>query len=143
VILNGIVSKGFKELDAALLRGQGQAAMAARSAVEVASMTLIREAQANFSGAHKRGKPHVPNPNNYPNVVTGNLRRSIHSDGIRMEAPGMVSTRVGPTARYGRAIELGRPGHNSAYPYFGPAVKRLRPVLATMAARSWANIIRF
>jgi hypothetical protein len=140
--LNGMTLRGFGDLQAALTRGQAQAALAARSMVELGSMALIREAQANFSGSHKRGQPHVPNANNYPNVVTGNLRRSIHSDGIRMEGPATFTTRVGPSARYGRRVELGLYPTGS-YPYFGPAVKRLRPVLDSMAAQSWARALRF
>lgn len=141
VIQNTAVT-GVRELQAALTRGMAQADLAARANVQLASLELIKEAQANFSGSHRKGYPHVPNGNNYPNVVTGTLRRSIISDGIRPLGPAFYSTKVGPTTKYGRRVELGL-HPTGAYPYFGPAVKRVRAKVNTIAAANWAKLIRF
>lgn len=141
VIPNTVV-RGLGDLEAALTRGQAQAALAARANVQVAALELIREAQSDFAGAHRKGQPHVPNPNNYPNVVTGTLRRSISSDGIKSLGPALYSTTVGPRTVYARRVELGL-HPTGAYPYFGPAVKRVRARIGTVAASNWARLVRF
>jgi hypothetical protein len=144
MIVPGFAVKGLGALEAALTRGEAQVELAARANVQLASLELIKQAQANFSGSHRKHQRHIPNANNYPNVVTGTLRRSIQSDGLRSVAPGVVSTKVGPTTVYGRAIELGNPHSRSgAYPYFGPAVKRVRAKTAGLATANWAKFIRF
>ena len=143
-VIPGLSVKGLAGLEAALTRGAAQADLAARANVQVAAATLIREAQANFEGEHKRHQPHVPNSGGYPNVVTGTLRRSIQSDGLRTLGPALYSTKVGPTTKYGRAIELGNPhSHSGAYPYFGPAVRRVRGKIGSIAALNWSRMIRF
>lgn len=134
---------GIEGFEAALKRGEVQTELAARTIVAQGAAMTIREAQKNFIGAHARGRPHVPNSGGYPNVVTGTLRRSITSDGIRHEGLGMYSTRVGPSTVYARAIELGRPGHNRPYPYFGPGVKRTRTLVRSAAVATWAGALRF
>lgn len=144
MIIPGLAVKGLGALEAALTRGEAQVELAARANVQLASLELIKQAQSNFSGSHRKHQRHIPNGNNYPNVVTGTLRRSIRSDGLRTIAPGVVSTKVGPTTVYGRAIELGNPhSHSGAYPYFGPAVKRVRAKVATTALAVWAKTVRF
>ncbi|MGN6724113.1 MAG: hypothetical protein ACTHJM_16015 [Marmoricola sp.] len=136
--------RGLGDLEAALTRGMGQAALAARSNVELLALDLIKEAQANFSGSHAKGRPHISSANGYPNVVTGTLRRSIQSDGIKAIGPAIYSTRVGPSTVYARAIELGNPRSRSgAYPYFGPAAKRVRAKAGAIATANWSRIIKF
>jgi hypothetical protein len=131
--------RGLSGLEAAFTRGAAQADLAARSVVQVGALELVKEAQANFSGSHRKGQPHIPNGNNFPNVVSGTLRRSIQSDGVRAFGPAAYSTRVGPSTVYGRRVELGL-APTGPHPYFGPAVKRMRPKLAASAVTAWSKI---
>ncbi|MGN6592004.1 MAG: hypothetical protein ACTHJX_03815 [Terriglobales bacterium] len=136
--------RGLGDLEAALTRGMGQAGLAARTSVQMVAADLIKEAQANFSGSHAKHRPRIPNAHNYPNVVTGTLRRSIQSDGIRSFGPAAYSTRVGPSTVYARAVELGNPrSHSGAYPYFGPAAKRIRAKAGAIATANWSRIVKF
>lgn len=103
----------------------------ARAVVAAGQAILVREAQAGFSGAHAKGAPHVGG--DQPNVVTGDLRRSI-----RMFPPMEVATltfagKVGPTMIYGRAVELGLPSWTRGYPYMKPAAERARSEIVTTA----------
>lgn len=127
---------GLAEVAAAFKRAQRNLDKINQSNVMFLSAWLEAEAKRNFEGAHKRGRPRVPNSNNRPNIVTGNLRRSIRSSTLMHWGRGGWVKEVGPTAIYGRRVEMGFKGADSrgrvynqpAYPYFGPAVKRLRPV---------------
>lgn len=115
--------------------------LAARANVTVAAAELVKEAMANFEGAHRKGEPHVGG--NKPNVVTGTLRRSIKADPIRRDMTGGYSTTVGPQgAVYSRAIELGRKGHNRPFPYFGPAAASVRARMTGIAVVNWAKYVK-
>jgi len=107
-----------------------------------------RAAKANFEGAHRRNEPRVPNSSNKPNIVTGTLRRSIRTTGVQRLAGG-YSTTVGPTAIYGRRVELGFTGADSrgrrynqpAYPFFGPGVKEVRLRVHEISVRNWTAAV--
>lgn len=131
---------GLDKLQAAFVRAGSQVDAAARANVSQASMILIKDAQGNFEGSHKKGEPHVGGAK--PNVVTGNLRRSIMADGIQHIAMGSYSTTVGPTMRYGRRVELGL-APTGAYPYFGPAAADLRQQMGAIAAANWERYITY
>ncbi|MBT2537195.1 HK97 gp10 family phage protein [Arthrobacter sp. ISL-69] len=131
---------GMDQLQAAFVRAGSQVDAAARANVTQASMILIKDAQGNFEGSHKKGQPHVGGSK--PNVVTGNLRRSIMADGITHIAMGSYATTVGPTMRYGRRVELGL-APTGAYPYFGPAAADLRHQMGSIAAANWERHIKF
>lgn len=131
---------GMEALERAFVRVGTQVDQAARANVTQGSLTLIKDAQANFQGSHRKGQPHVGG--NKPNVVTGNLRRSIMADSLRHLAMGEYSQQVGPTMRYGRRVELGL-APTGAYPYFGPAAKQLRTQMATIATANWARYIKY
>lgn len=105
---------------------------------ELASI-LEREAKSNFEGSHRKGQPHQGGSR--PNVVTGHLRRSIQRESVQRLGAGYYMTRVYPTAIYGRAIELGRAGHNSAYPYFGPALKTTRERAHAVLIKHWGGAL--
>lgn len=94
------------------------------------------EAQANFVGSHKRGAPHIGGAR--PNVVTGNLRRSITRTSIERTGDGYM-TRVYPSAIYGRAVELGVPGRSRAFPYFAPAMRVVRLRATDILAEHWSR----
>jgi hypothetical protein len=131
---------GLEDLEKAVVRAGVQADAAAAANVKVAAATLIRDAQNNFQGTHKKGQPHVGGNN--PNVVTGNLRRSIMADSTNHYGMGVYSTKVGPTMKYGRRVELGL-APTGAYPYFGPAAAQLRREMAAIATANWARFIKF
>ncbi|WP_427130304.1 HK97 gp10 family phage protein [Pseudarthrobacter sp. S9] len=135
-----IAWKGLGDLEKAFVRAGVQADAAARENVRVAAMTLVRDAQNNFEGSHKKGQPHVGGSK--PNIVTGNLRRSIMADSLRHTAMGGYTTSVGPTLKYGRRVELGL-APTGAYPYFGPAAAHLRTEMAAIATANWARFIKF
>lgn len=128
--------EGIKEVTRALEKSALAANTAAQANVNQAATYLIRAAQSNFEGAHKKGEPHVGGAK--PNIVTGNLRRSILAGGIRNVGPGTWANTVGPTAVYGRAVELGG-RHSGSYPYFGPAVAQTRRELGRIASDNWAR----
>jgi hypothetical protein len=131
---------GLEAMEKAFTRAGVQADLAARENVRIAAMTLVRDAQNNFEGAHKKGQPHVGGDK--PNIVTGNLRRSIMADSLNHYAMGVYTTSVGPTMKYGRRVELGL-APTGAYPYFGPAAKQLRAEMAAIATANWARFIKY
>jgi len=131
---------GLADLEKAFVRAGVQADLAARENVRVAAMTLVRDAQSNFEGSHKKGQPHVGGGK--PNIVTGNLRRSIMADSLNHYAMGVYTTSVGPTMKYGRRVELGL-APTGAYPYFGPAAKQLRAEMGAIATANWARFIKY
>jgi hypothetical protein len=104
--------------------------------------TAIIEARAkrNFSGSHKAGAPHVGGDK--PNIVTGYLRRSIMSTPPVHLGIASYAATIGPTAVYGRAVELGLPRwKHGGYPYFEPAVRDSETEIAAMALQKWAAIL--
>jgi hypothetical protein len=131
---------GLEDLEKAVVRAGVQADAAARANTNLAAATLIRDAQNNFQGSHKKGQPHVGGDK--PNVVTGNLRRSIMADSTKSFGMGIYSTQVGPTMKYGRRVELGL-APTGAYPYFGPAAAKLRAELGAIATANWARFIKY
>jgi hypothetical protein len=131
---------GMDALQAAFVRVGAQVDDATRANVTQGSAMLIRDAQANFQGSHKKGQPHVGGSK--PNIVTGNLRRSIMADTLRHIAMGEYSQQVGPTMRYGRRVELGL-APTGAYPYFGPAAAKLRTEMGAIAAGNWARHVKY
>jgi hypothetical protein len=130
---------GLSEWRSALKMTESKIDNANRAAVVALGALAEREAKSNFQGSHRKGMPHVGGAQ--PNVVTGNLRRSITVTGVRSIGMGSYSLRVYPSAIYSRAIEMGRPGHNRAYPFFGPAIKVVRLRAKVMLAEAWSKYI--
>lgn len=104
---------------------------AVRYAVGQTALAIETQAKNNFQGAHSRvgnsWRPsgHIPGSPDYPNVRTGNLRRSINTtvrDGL-----GTYSAMVGPSMVYARAVELGNGRGGNGYPYMEPAYRQLKP----------------
>jgi hypothetical protein len=133
---------GLKELLAALDKVIVETDEASRGIVVASAALLEAAAKKNFSGSHARGRPHVGGP--LPNVVTGNLRRSLTHDPVTRVGVGAYATRVGPTAAYGRRVELGYPGGagrgrqaTRPFPYLRPAYEQVYPLLTALAAEKW------
>jgi hypothetical protein len=76
------------------------------------------------------------------------LRRSITHDPVHSEGPGIWATNVGPTAAYGRRIELGYtgegsgPGHQTTrpFPFMAPAVENAQNQLRAIALTQMAKV---
>lgn len=136
--ISGISWSGFGEVQAAFVRMGEGVDQAAKANMTEATAFLIKEAMANFEGAHKKGKPHVGGAK--PNVVSGNLRRSIMADSTKHSGMGAYETTVGPTMKYGRRVELGL-APTGAYPYFGPAAAKTRTIMSAIATANWARYV--
>ena len=119
---------------AALAKKAAEVDVVSRQVVTKSAAVVIRAAQANFEGAHKKGEPHVGG--SLPNVVTGTLRRSIVMSKVTRNGVGDFSSSVGPTAVYGRAVELGL-RNGASYPYFSPAVTATRSQVQAVAVATW------
>lgn len=128
--------EGEEAFYAALDRIASAADAATKELVNVGSLTLTVAAKDNFIGSHRRGEPHVGG--NRPNIVSGNLRRSIRSDPITRFGMADYGTSVAPRMIYSRAVELGFHG-SPGYPYFGPAVDKTRPEFRRQAVEIWAK----
>lgn len=121
--------------------------LASKQIISESGATVVALAQRNFEGVHKPGKPHVGGDK--PNVVLGNLRRSIRMNPITKIGRAEYVTRVGPNAVYGRRIELGYSGGagrgrqpTRAFPYFTPAVEDASKLFAAIRERALAKYLR-
>lgn len=114
--------EGLRDYDAALEALTKLMDDAVKTVVVKTGAELVKQAQANFSGSHKRGQPHVGGDK--PNIVSGDLRRSIKADPVTRFSIGDYGTTVAPTMIYGRRVELGFKGSRK-YPYFEPAVRKV------------------
>lgn len=131
---------GLTELNAAIDRITAAAGEAAKSTVGTGAAMLTAAAQANFQGSHKKGEPHVGGTK--PNVVTGYLRRSIRFTPPARLGMFEYSSQIGPTAVYGRAVELGYAARNMRpHPYFDPAAREVTPRLQGIAVAAWARFL--
>jgi hypothetical protein len=101
---------------------------AARFAIGMAAAEVERQAKKNANtGTHPRGQGHIPGTGPGPNVMTGNLRRSIYSQ-TKIGFAGNYVAEVGASMVYARAVEMGLPEWKSGvkYPYLVPAVESLK-----------------
>jgi hypothetical protein len=101
---------------------------AARYAIGMAAASVERQAKKNANtGTHPRGQGHIPGTGPGPNVMTGNLRRSIYSQ-TKIGFGSSYIAEVGASMVYARAVEMGLPEWKSGvkYPYMVPAVESLK-----------------
>lgn len=139
---------GLSDVLAAFEKVSVQADTATRVIVVKAAAVAEAEIKRGFSGSHKKGEPHVGG--NKPNIVTGNLRRSVTHTAVTRSGLGEYSSRVGPTAVYGRRVELGYAGGGGgrghqptrAFPYFRPGADAARRQFGALAATEWARFLR-
>lgn len=99
----------------------------AKAGLVAVAQTVETKAKANAnSGSHRKGEPHVPGTGPGPNVVTGNLRRSITHQPPQQDSQGwFVRVGVAGTASYGQYVE-------KLYPFLGPAVTEMRGRIAAL-----------
>jgi hypothetical protein len=83
-------------------------------------------------------------------VVSGTMRRSVHTEGPRVVGEGVFGTKVGASIIYARRFELGFTGPDSLgrvfpfrpRPFVAPAVRQARPLIGALAVREWRKAIR-
>lgn len=113
---------------AAFNRTEADLNNAARYAIGMAAAAVEREAKKNANtGTHPRGQGHIPGTGPGPNVMTGNLRRSIYSQ-TKIGFGNSYIAEVGASMVYARAVEMGLPEWKSGvkYPYLAPAAESLK-----------------
>lgn len=130
---------GVSELRAALTKITAETELAGRQIVATGTAMVEKEAKGNFSGSHARNMPHEGG--DQPNVVSGDLRRSIMTTPIVRLGLASYQASVGPSMIYGRRVELGMNGSRK-FPYFEPSVKKVKPLLSDMAAMTWRKALR-
>jgi hypothetical protein len=98
-------------------------------------------AGTHYVGAHVEG--------DRPHNRTSNLSKSIGVHEVKQVGPGRWMSQTGPTAAYGRRIELGFHGVDSrnrkydqrAYPYMEPGFRKSRVELTEMYEREWRGAL--
>ena len=126
----GVVLVGVPRFKAALHELAAAADEATKIAVIKGGHLIQADTQKKLAtSSHAKGTPTPSQPGEPPSLVTGQLRRSIRVDHPNRGGDGIWSTRVGPTAVYGRIQELGGVtgrGHAAtlpARPYLAPALE--------------------
>ena len=106
-----------------------------------------RQAKQNFSGTRRRVGGHIE-PRYHvggdkPNVITGNLRRSINTKIVK-GFEGSYTATVGPSMVYARAVEQGLPNwkRGRGYPYIEPAYKTVKPRVSSIFANAVARKLK-
>lgn len=151
-----VTTKNVSAVLSALTASQDSLSQAVGFAVAQVGFAFEAQAKRNFSGARTRSNTggrwptitppyHRDNPGNFPNVITGNLRRSIQTQVTGFG--GAYTAKVFPTMVYARAVELGgknwqgQPWRNGGYPYMRPAYETVRPkvneIFLTALAKRW------
>ena len=130
---------GIKEVQRAFDKVSAEADEAAKYALRKVGADVVKKAMGNFEGSHAKGMAHVGGDK--PNIVTGNLRRSIYMESPKREG-GDWTIRVGFGAVYGMSVEFGNPRtHSRAFPFFTPAVDASRPGWAGEMAAAYSKFI--
>jgi hypothetical protein len=130
---------GAKEAMAALDKIAVQGDLASKTMIASAAALVVKETQAQFQGSHKKGEPHVGGAQ--PNIVTGMLRRSIIMAPIVQVGASDYQTTVGPSAIYGRRVELGYKG-SAAYPFFTPGVQSAQTKFPALQEEIYSKFLR-
>jgi hypothetical protein len=123
-----MIIKNLSQVLAGLDLTEKKVSDAARYAIGLAAASVERQAKKNANtGTHPRGTPRIPGTGPGPNVVTGNLRRSIFSR-TKVGFGNTYVAEVGASMVYARAVEMGLPEWKSGvkYPYMVPAVESLK-----------------
>lgn len=106
----------LQDVLAGLNAKEDQIGEAVQYAITLTGLAVERQAKTNASG-----RPG-------PNVVTGNLRRSITTSNAQKGFGTLYTVDVSATMVYARAVELGHPRWKPGvkYPYLGPAASGLQ-----------------
>lgn len=135
---------GLTAFEAAIERIVAAVESSTAAAVVEAAHAVEAAAKVEASGpARWRKGQNFPREGG-PGVVSGTLLRSITVLGPVRLGVGTYRAVVGPTAIYGRAVELGHPRwHRSGgYPYMAPGLeKALAGPVPAIFERRWAGAI--
>lgn len=134
-----IIVKNLKEVLAALNATEDKMEAAAKIGIARAALAIERQAKINANNGERTYEKrvskrtgntwlkvtperHIGPSGEGPNVITGNLKRSIFSTMPVGFGDRYVAT-VGASAEYARAVEMGSPLWKSGvkYPYLEPA----------------------
>lgn len=137
--------KGLDEFDEAMQKKHHRMLEAADEAVNFGVMLLVAATQNQFQGSHRQGAAHVGGA--APNIVSGDLRRSIVGDPVTHPRPGVAQSTVAPHMKYGRRVELGFTGVDAAgrtfvqppHPFFQPGVDAMTEKFGAAVARIFAK----
>jgi phage gpG-like protein len=144
-----IIISGVRELRTAMTAMVARQDAATRTGLGKAAHLLEREIKAQLStGSHQAHEPTTSAPGSAPDLVSGDLRRSVQVDDMLSLGQGRYSTQVGPTIVYGRIQEFGgQTGRNHATtlpprPYVAPALEKMTPVMFEVMKSAWAAALR-
>ncbi len=115
-----ITVKNLNEILAGLTAYEGKLMQAAVYGLSQVAFAVEREAKNGWSPRHAPGTPTTATRGGKPASITGNLRRSIHTE-IK-QGFGNYIAEVGPTMIYARRVEL-----EYDYPYVRPAYQSIKP----------------
>lgn len=112
--------------------------IATRNVVLKGAAAIEREAKirATAGGRHQRNTPTPAVQGDGPALITGTLRRSIHTRGPYRKGIGTWEAMVGPSEIYGRRVEL-----EYDYPYMRPAVEFVTASVFPIMRREWGAAI--
>lgn len=160
--------EGIPKFSAAIEKKIAEVNIAAKTFVTVGGQIVTKNARRQFTtvlvdaegrrriaGRYSRGKrgetiersgSNISGAGGPPHIRSGNLARSIQTRGIKPTGrlEGWTS-KVGPTAKYGRRVELGYRGTDNAgrtfnepnpfHPYLKPGLDMSRPELQELRRR--------
>jgi hypothetical protein len=112
--------KNLNQVLAGLTAYEGKLMQAAVYGLSQVAFAVEREAKNGWSPRHAPGTPTTATRGGKPASISGNLRRSIHTE-IK-QGFGSYVAEVGPTMIYARRVEL-----EYDYPYMRPAYVAMKP----------------
>ena len=115
-----VTIKNLNQVLAGLTAYENKLMKAAVYGLSQVAFAVERDAKNGWSPRHKPGTPTTAQQGGKPASISGNLRRSIHTE-IKYGFGNYVAE-VGPTMVYARRVEL-----EYNYPYIQPAYKSVRP----------------
>lgn len=143
-----VIITGARQAAGALSAMVARQNAATRIGLGKSAHLLEREIKAQLSlGSHERGEPTTSAPGEPPDLVSGDLRRSVQVEGPGPRGSGSWEVSVGPTVVYGRIQELGgRTGRHGATvlparPYVAPALDEMKPIMRTVMREAWAGAL--
>lgn len=139
-----VIITGVSRLQGALAAMAVRQEAATKTAMTRALALVERETKNNLSlGSHRRGEPTTSSPGEPPDLVSGDLRRSIQHDGPNPHAPAGWEGEVGPTIVYGRIQQLGgSTGRANLPPRPYLLLDELMPEIAEIFKAAWAAALR-
>lgn len=117
---DALTVKNLNEVLAGLTKYENNLVQAAVYGITQVAFKVEQNAKEGWASRHKPGTPTTAEKGGKPASVTGNLRRSIHTE--VKQGFGSYLAEVGPTMVYARRVEL-----DYDYPYMKPAYEQTKP----------------